>query len=163
MWSQVSVSRWSANIFWVLPVGKTPCSDTAPRLLASTVAFFMPPYLFHYFDGFHPVLGWGIKQHTVIEGLEHGLHGVHWPYQPDQLGRDVINGPSHGPAQGWRGGRAARPPAVVRNSWRRRVWLNAGASTAAVSRGDAFIVDWIPQDHDESRAKAFPGKTQEEK
>lgn len=150
-------------MFWVLPVGKPLCSDTAPRLVASMVAFFMPPYLFHYFDGFHPVLRWGIKQHTVIEGLEHGLHGVHRPHQPDQLGCDVIDGPSHGPTQGWRGGRAAGPPAMVRHSRRRRVWLDARASAAAVSRGDAFIMDRIPQDHDESRAKVFPGKTQEEK
>lgn len=58
------------------------------------------PYLFHYFDGFHPVLGWGVEQHAVIEGLEHGLHGVHRPHQPDQLGCNVIDGPSHGPARG---------------------------------------------------------------
>lgn len=121
-----------------------------------------PPYLFHDFDGFHPVLGWRIEQHPVIQGLEHGLHGVHRPHQPDQLGRDVVNGPSHRPAQGWRRGGAARPPAVVGNSRRCRVRLDARAGAAAVSGGDGFVMNWIPQDHDESRAKVLPGKTQEE-
>lgn len=79
------------------------------------------PYLFHYFDGFHPVLGWGVEQHAVIEGLEHGLHGVHQPHQPDQLGCNVIDGPGHRPAQGRCGGGTARASAMVGNAWRRRV------------------------------------------
>lgn len=121
------------------------------------------PYLFHYFDGFHPVLGWGVEQHAVIEGLEHGLHGVHRPHQPDQLGCNVVDGPSHRPAQGRGGGGTARAPAVVGNAWGRRVRLHAGTRAAAVSRGDGFVMDGIPQDHDESRAEVFPGKRWGEK
>lgn len=94
----------------------------------------------------------------MIEGLEHGLHGVHRPHQPDQLGCNVVDGPSHGPAQGRGGGGTARAPAMVGNSWARRVGLRAGTGAAAVSRGDGFVMNWIPQDHDESRAKVFPGK-----
>lgn len=79
--------------------------DTCPAPLEKPVA--VPPYLFHYFDGFYPVLGWGVKQHTVIEGLQHRLHGVHRPHQPHQLSCDVIDSPSHRPTQGWcRGGAA---------------------------------------------------------
>lgn len=98
----------------------------------------------------------------MVEGLEHWLHGVHRPHQPDQLGCNVIDGPSHRPTQSWRGGGTAGATAMVGNSWRRRVRLHAGPCTAAVSGGDGFVKNWIPQNHDESRAKVFPGMRWEE-
>lgn len=49
---------------------------------------------------------------------------------------------------------------MVRHTKRGRVRLHAGAGAGAVSRGDCFVVNRVPQDHHESRAEAFPGKRQ---
>lgn len=116
------------------------------------------PYLFHDLDGFHAMLGWWIQQHAVVEGLEHRLHGVHRPHQPNQLSREVIDGASHWPAEGGRGAGAAGAPAVVRNSRGGGVRVNACAGAAAVSRGDGFVMNGIPQDDDESGAEVLPGR-----
>lgn len=99
----------------------TSCAQGAQPPQQSWGCPSRPPYLFHDLDGFHTVLGWGVEQHTVVEGLQHGLHGVHRPHQPHQLSRDVVDGPGHWPTQGWRCGGAARTPAVVGNPRRHRV------------------------------------------
>lgn len=52
---------------------------------------------------------------------------------------------------------------MVRHTRRGRVRLHIAAGAAAVSRGDGFVVNGVPQDHNESRAEAFPGKRREEK
>ena len=108
------------------------------------------------------MLGRRVEQHAVVEGLQHGLHGVHRPHQPHQLSRDVVDGAGHRPAQRRRRGGAARAAAVVGNPGRRRVCLDA-AARAAVCRGDGFIVNRIPQDHDESRAEVLPESGREER
>lgn len=156
----IKLQQVTASMRWVLPVCMR---HRAQRPRASAAHFSGPPYLLHYFDGFHPVLGWGVKQHAVIEGLEHRLHGVHRPHEPDQLRRDVIDGPRHRPAQGWRRGGAAWAPAVVRDSRGCRVRHHAGARAAAVGGADGSVLHRIPQDHDEGRAEVLPGKGWEEK
>lgn len=47
---------------------------------------------------------------------------------------------------------------MVRHTEGGRIRLHAGAGAGAVGRGDCFVVNWVPQDHNESRAQAFPEK-----
>lgn len=51
---------------------------------------------------------------------------------------------------------------MVRHTEGGRIRLHAGAAGAgAVGRGDCFVVNWVPQDHNESRAEAFPDEVGE--